>query len=320
MKYSLLTILLFLCVAVTAQQIPRQKVILEVGTATWCSACPAIVNVVNRHINDEAQIAVIEYHLDDDYANSASVIRDEYYAFQWFPCTYYDGEHFGYDNWATYSFHKEKYEEKLATPSSFRLDITGDINETSIWGSIIVQKVAEYIEGDLTIHIVLTEENIEEEWMNQTELDFVERTMFPDGHGTAITFSGQPTLEIPFEMSFDPGWDQQNCKIVFFLQDNTTKEILQGEQIDLLDLPLQTGISNSSVISDIEIFPNPFTESIKISGEGVEEIVITDVTGKVVFSPVATRQNINASEWTPGIYFVTTIKKGQRKTSMVLKK
>jgi len=320
MRRLLLFLLVLFSLTSFSQQVSRQKVIVEVGTGTWCGACPYVVEIIEDLLAEGAQIGIVEYHINDAYENAESLIRKAYYDFPWYPTTYYDSDHIGYDDWATYSVHKAYYDSRWGTPSSFSLAISGDIDGLNVSGNILTNKVSDYINEELTLHVVLTESNIEEYWQGLSELDYVERSMFPNGNGTTINFSGSAALSIPFTFTMDPSWNQENCKLVFFLQDNTTKEILQGEQIDLLDLSLQTGISNSSVISDIEIFPNPFTESIKISGEGVEEIVISDVTGKVVFSSDATHQNINASEWAPGMYFVTTIKKGQRKTSMVLKK
>jgi len=320
MKNLLTVLFAFLALSAFSQQVSRQKVIVEVGTGTWCGACPYVVEIIEDLLAEGAQIGIVEYHINDDYENAGSLIRKSYYDFPWYPTTYYDSEHIGYDDWATYSVHKEYYDNRWATPSSFSLAISGDIDGLNVSGNILTTKVSDYINEELTLHVVLTESNIEEYWQGLSELDYVERSMFPDGNGTTINFSGSAALSIPFTFTMDPDWNLENCRLVFFLQDNTTQEILQGEQIDLQDLPLQSGISNASSIPEVTVFPNPFTESIKISGEGVEEIVITDVTGKVVYSSDATQQDINTSEWAPGMYLVTTLNKNLRSTLKIVKK
>ncbi len=228
-------------------------------------------------------------------------------------------EHIGYDDWATYTVHKEYYENRLATLSSFTVAISGDIEGTTVTGSVLANKVSSYLTDELTLHVVLTESNIEENWQGLSELDFVERKMFPDGNGTTVNFS-TTSVSVDFTFEMDPSWNQENCKLVFFLQDNTTKEIVQGDQIDLMDLPLQTGIAKNPVKSEVEIFPNPFTEAITISADGVNEVIITDITGRIVFSSEQILQTINTSDWAQGMYFVTTIIGEERNTFKVLKK
>jgi len=81
MKKIIIFLFLVSGVLVYSQQVDRQTVVVEVGTGTWCSACPAVVEIIHNLIDDGANIAVVEYHISDSYQNAGSSLRETYYSF-----------------------------------------------------------------------------------------------------------------------------------------------------------------------------------------------------------------------------------------------
>ncbi|MBU2651614.1 MAG: hypothetical protein KKA81_11815, partial [Bacteroidetes bacterium] len=75
----LLSILVLLYSGTTAQQVERDMVIVEIGTGTWCQYCPGAAMGADELIANGHDVAIIEYHGGDDYENTASVSRLNYY-------------------------------------------------------------------------------------------------------------------------------------------------------------------------------------------------------------------------------------------------
>jgi len=302
--------------------IPRQKVIVEVGTGTWCGSCPAVVHIIDTFIEEGLNIAVIEYHNGDTYTNSDGVIRENYYSFPWFPTTYYDSNHIGYNDWATESVHRAYYEERQDSLASFGVNILGEVNSLTVSGTMFAEKIADYTGQNLVMHLVLTETNIPENWQGETVLDYVERKMFPDGNGTSIDFTDNDLQTIDFSFDIDAFWAKDNCELVYFIQDNDTKEILQGNSILLNDLSLNVNVSSIEETNSY-IYPNPSRDFINIKTQDmntITDIEILDLMGKVVFVQESNSLNINITELPKGIYLVSYLNNGVKRTEKIAKK
>ncbi len=320
----LFTVLLLLSTVLIFAQVPvqRQTVLVEVGTGTWCSACPAVVNIIDDLLEDGANIAVIEYHNGDAYTNADGAIREDYYSFPWFPTTYYDSNHIGYNDWATYSVHLAFYEERRDSLASFGVNIIGELNDLTISGTMYAERIVNYIGNNLVMHLVLTESDIPENWQGETELDFVERKMFPDGHGTALDFSSGAIQGIDFSFDMEPSWNPDNCQLVYFIQNNDTKEILQGNKILLNDLSFNVATSHIEH-SETYIFPNPVQDVIKIhadNNQSLRNIEVIDLMGKIVIEQAEYQYGIEIDRLPKGIYLVSYMVYGERKTERIVKR
>jgi len=238
MKRILTLIFVFSAITLYSQEVPRQKVVIEVGTDIGCPSCPAVVHIIDYFIAVGANISVIGYHNNDTLQNPASVIRINYYGIPWTPTTYYDGRHIEYDDWATSSVHVAYYNQSISERTSFSLSAKGEVGSDSVSGTVTINKVANFSGTNLKLHIVLTESKIQEIWEGETEVNFVERAMFPDGNGTTIDFTNGSSQEIAFSIPMNSEWIPENCELVFFLQDNDTKKIAQGNSVMLNDLKL----------------------------------------------------------------------------------
>ncbi|MCK5775589.1 MAG: T9SS type A sorting domain-containing protein [Bacteroidales bacterium] len=322
---KIFTLLLLLSVFIIYAQepIPRQKVIVEVGTGTWCGACPAVVHIIDTFIEEGLNIAVIEYHNGDAYTNADGSIRENYYSFPWFPTTYYDSNHIGYDDWNLESVHRAYYEERQDSLASFGVNIVGEVDDLTVSGTMYAEKVAEYAGQNLVMHLVITETDIPENWAGETELDFVERKMFPDGHGTALSFADNSLQSIDFSFDIDAFWVKDNCELIYFIQDNDTKEILQGNSILLNDLSLNVGISSVEETNSY-IYPNPVQDLMMIHTTAgitsITNIEVMDLMGKVVFKQETNLSEINIEELPRGIYLVSYLNNGVKKTEKIAKK
>ncbi len=321
MKKLITFLILFGSFSLFAQEVERQKVIVEVGTGTWCPSCPAVVDILHDFLDQGLEIAIVEYHNNDPFTNPASIIRENYYNFPWFPTTYYDSNHIGYNDWATQSVHYQYYLDRMNTPSSFTAAIEANVDGDVLSGTVTLDKVAAYDGQNLVLHVVVTESDIPFNWQGQTEVDHAERAMFPDGHGTAIDFSTEDHLEIDFNFNLDPTWVKENCEITFFIQDNDTKEILQGDYIDVEEVILSNG-GDLTQQSPAYFYSTPSSGKLQLYASdinAIKDIKMYDMLGNTIFSQKSFTQDISISNVSNGVYIVSFYENDIRRTSKIIK-
>lgn len=237
--YLLLLVFLSISLYSTSQQVPRNQVVIEVATGTWCQYCPGAAMGVEELIANGYNVAVIEYHGGDDYATPASDYRNNYYNATGFPTAHFDGllpVVGGSQTQSMYSSYLPKVNQRNNVLSSFTLSLTGSVTARNYTINVTANKVAITPNPSLKLHLVLTESNIEEAWQGMTELNFVERLMVPDQLGTQLNFASQSTISTDLSFNVPDEWEVTNCELVAFLQDNNTKEILQAVKVPLTDI------------------------------------------------------------------------------------
>lgn len=82
-----------------------------------------------------------------------------------------------------------------------------------------------------------------------------------------------------------------------------TKTIYSGSFSNQVDNDGLVGISNSPYDIDIAIFPNPSTGQFQVKCEGIKNIVITDIVGKVILT--TNQYTFDLSSYGAGTYFAT---------------
>lgn len=236
--YLFLTAIFFLAAAATqAQQVERENVLLEIVTGTWCPYCPGAAMGADDMIENGHDVAVIEYHGGDSYENTYSSSRISYYGVSSYPTAIFDGVitvSGGSSTQSMYPTYLQKYNQRKPINSSFTLDVTGEMYGMNNYKATVdVEKVAGYSGTNLRLHLALTESNIQQSWQGQDHLNFVLRLMVPDQYGTSLDFSGGDTQTVELEFSLDQSWVRENMEVVAFVQDNSTKEVLQATKLDL---------------------------------------------------------------------------------------
>ena len=229
-SFRVLFVLVF-CVPICSQQVERDMVVLEIGTGTWCTYCPGAAMGADDLIENGHDVAVIEYHDGDDYANSYSDSRIDYYDITSFPTAIFDGvESYvgGSHSNSMYSTYLPIYELRKSIPSSFVITLNIDDTGQGFFAAITVEKVAETSSENIVLHFVATESEIPENWQGQTELNFVERLMSPDENGAPLDFTDSNTQNVLLSFVLEDAWVWQHIEFVAFIQDLDTKEILQG--------------------------------------------------------------------------------------------
>lgn len=248
MKKTLLILglILLIGVSIKAQPVQRNIVILEVGTGTWCQYCPGAAKGAHQLLTEGKNVAVIENHNGDIFANNYSNARNSFYGISGYPTAIFDGttQEVGgaaCPNGNMYSTYIGKYNTAIAVPSPVSICISGSNVGNNYTLNVSVTKHSALTGNDLRLHVVVTETHIAQSWQGcMTECNDVTRLMVPDQNGTSMSFNSSTSQVFTLNFTKDPTWVLANCEVVAFLQDNSTKEIFNASKEELDALPGST--------------------------------------------------------------------------------
>jgi hypothetical protein len=286
-----------------AQQIEREMVIVEIGTGTWCQYCPGAAMGADDLIANGHDCAIVEYHNNDPFANTYSNARNTYYGITGYPTAKFDGILTvvgGNHTQSMYPSYLPKYNQRKAIPSSFKLQIFGDHVGLDYNITLIAEKVATTTSTSITLHFVVTESHIAYSWQGMSEVNFVERSMVPNQNGTTVDFSSNPVQMVNLTFSLSASWNANEIEFVSFLQDLTTKEVLQGTKVgpDTL-LPNQ---NYNAGVSELNRFAH-----MNCSGKVAPRVTITNFASQALttldINYRVNQETLNTYAWTGNLTY-----------------
>jgi hypothetical protein len=230
------------------------------------------------------QVAVIDYHTGDDYQNTASVSRLSYYGLTGTPTAWFDGGSSvvgGNHTVSMYPQYLPKYNQRINVLSSFTIDIQGTNSGMIDYElNITINKVASTTATNMVMHVVVTENDIQESWQGMTELNHVERLMVPNQNGTTLDFSGGDILEFTKNFSMNPDWVIDNCEVIVFIQNLANKEVLQASLKPLSDF-VTTNTNDAAILNAVApqtVCMENFAPKIKIGNFGLDNLTSVDIS------------------------------------------
>lgn len=298
----------------------QRKTLLEVFTASTCPPCtPGNIQMdsVVLPTLDADKYTVIKYQQNfpgagDPYSTATSVNRRGFYGVNSIPRMEIDGE---WDVNAN-SFTKPVFDSYNAEPSFVEIKI-----KNARYAGPIVRVEADItpfanLSGNLRYHVVVIEKyttgNVGTN--GETHFNNVMMDMIPAETGNALSslMSGSTTnVNLLSDMSSSNVEEFMDLKAVVFVQDMTTRKILQSEWMDISPSP--TSINENEVSATLNLFPNPsngFVNLEYISGnQGNIIISVVNTLGATVYTTNAVsngslNKSIDLSQLTKGIYFV----------------
>ena len=211
----------------TAYITPRDYVVAETATGTWCVWCPGVALAMDEFEANGENLAIIEYHGGDAYETPFSSGRIAYYGITGYPTAIFDGVNVssgGDQSVSIYPTLYPLYAERAAKKTAMTLAIAGANREDY---SLTINAIMEgqMPEADYTLQVAINESHIEESWFGLDELNFVNRVMVPSHNGTSLDFvDGVATVVVDF--FDDASWNVDNCEVVIFVQNDDTKEMV----------------------------------------------------------------------------------------------
>jgi len=222
----------------SAQQIQRDNVLVEIATGTWCPYCPGAAMGADELIANGHDVAIIEHHGGDSYEYPGSSTRINYYSMGSFPSAVFDGGLKYVGGSATNSLYPQylsRYNQKIDIPTSFSIEMEGTFTGMIDFDiDVTIEKVATYAD-DVRLFLVVTESEIEESWQGMDHLNFLNRLTVTPNSGMTLDFSGGNTVTENFTFSLDPSWVAEHCELVVFVQNYSTKEVQNAIKRNLLE-------------------------------------------------------------------------------------
>ena len=309
---------------------PR-KILNEVFTSSTCAPCKAGNANYVTVTTGKTQHSTIKYQVNwpstgDPYCTQEVRDRVSYYAINSVPRMEVDG---GWDGNAA-SFTSALYDQFSAKPSF--LEITGSVNLTwknNVTANINLNPLVDFTSSNLKLFAVITEGTTywNKKTNGETQFEDVMKKMMPSSSGMAISamtkntaidkslsFAFQGNYRLPLdgqaanhinhatENSVET-WD--DLAVVVFVQDATTKEVLQSETFPIALTSVE------SVEQGINLYPNPANDLFNINVNSLASVkanvIVTNAQGQVVYngSLVNGKAQINVANLSEGMYVVS---------------
>lgn len=240
-------------------------------------------------------VAVMEHHVSSSatgFSNTYSQARVLYYGISGIPNSFFDGitSVLG-GSTGTYNSFLSKYNQRIAVPSNFTVAMNG-MNEGLDYTVLINMEMVEpYTGTNLVAHLSLTQSGV---MYGSTPFNYVTRRLWPSASGTAVDFSGDPNQTVMLQFTMDAGWNLDNCEFIAWIQDNSTKEILQAEKVAVNDLmPM---FYDNATCFDLSMVPvtncaGEVSPRVSITNEGASNLTTLEI------NYVINDEGINTFNW-----------------------
>ncbi|MDD4100413.1 MAG: T9SS type A sorting domain-containing protein [Candidatus Cloacimonetes bacterium] len=244
-------ILLLLATLTFLSAVPRELVVVEIATGTWCGYCPGAAMGAHDLLNNGHAVAIVKNHNGDSFANTYSNARNNYYGVTGFPTAYFDGLNPTSGGSATasmYSNYLPKVNARLSVPSKYTISASGMMSGNEITVLVTVAKPEADTNTNVVLHSSLTQSNIPFNWGNQSTVDNVNRIMSPSQTGTPINLGTGESTTVNLTFTLNTAWNfnVNDLELVLWLQNTQTKETLQGKKYSV---PTLTGAFPASMES-----------------------------------------------------------------------
>lgn len=206
----------------------------------------------------------------------------------------------------------------MAKPAYFALTASHSIVGNAITVNV---NTTPYLTGNYKLHVAVVEKITTGNVATNGETQFknVLMKMLPDANGTSLSCTaGTPIftqLQIDLTNTFIE--DYTDLAIVAFVQNTVTKEIMQTTYA-------VNGLATEefTTASKVKIYPNPSEGIVRITTETPVDVIISDISGKVVFTmnQVTSETNLNLSQLQRGVYFAKLSGNSIEQTEKILLK
>ncbi len=251
----------------SSKDMGRDKVLLELYTATWCPNTPRAHKSIAKLMEERDDIVLVGNHIDDGMSCDAS---DAYSIFTQYTPTIF------YNRYASYGGTSLRYidvDKAKATPSLAKLSIEAEYAEGSREAHITVKGVKndefDAVEEYANLTVLLTEDNVvapqNDRESGKYIYDYVHngvlRTNVSDIWGDPIVWNGD-TFEKNYTVKLNEDWVKDNMRVVAFLakpfngSNYDEIELVNCNDYALKNAPVISGITLVQQTPDIMLFDN----------------------------------------------------------------
>jgi thiol-disulfide isomerase/thioredoxin len=301
----------------------EKKVLVEIFTNSHCGLCPSAHTALDNYLGtaNANKIEFVYYHMVFPYSNdqlnnhnpSDADAKNSFYGpFGGTPVAFFDGKAPG----ASYGGWKSKLDVLVQEESGFNISLSGTKSDNDFTVLANIEQTENAAFSDLTINYVVVEDVYYKGGNNISDHKNVMRKIVnPQGDSFIINYNESKNLETT--INNNSVWDLNQVKVVVFIQNKSTKEILQSQSISYSEFGV-TSIENEKVLANSfrleQNYPNPFNPTTTISytlpSNQYVTLSIFDVLGNEVdllFDGTKPAGNHNitfdASNFSNGVYY-----------------
>ena len=271
--------------------------------------------------NNQDNMAFISYQVNwpgagDPYYTAEVGTRVAYYGVSGAPTLYVDAKDGTNFNTAQL---QTGLNNALQVPAYFALSATKELVGDQMTVNVTTTP---YLTGTYKLHVAVVEKittgNIATN--GETSFKHVMMKMLPDANGTTVSFTHdvEATNNLQATLTGLNIEEMTDLDVVVFIQNNANKDIMQSTYAtDAL------ATNEFGTAAQIKMWPNPSTGIVRIATENPVNVVITDISGKVVFSmnEVNNDTQMNLSSLQKGIYLAKmTTSEGVEQTQKIVLK
>ena len=221
------------------------------------------------------------------------------------------------------------YESEYAFKTAFGITIGDGTRVGNDYNlSVIVDRYGEtpFANSNLVLHLALTQSHMMVNWQGQTHLEYVSRVMAPDASGSPISLQTASQVTVPLSFTINPAWGGDlvtDYELVAWVQDLTTKEVVDAEKINLQSILV--GINeHGNDPGDMKIYPNPVRNTVTIEtkqsgGEGI--LSIFNVSGQELLKQqvVSAKTQLDLGGFARGVYTIRILKNDKVEVRKIVK-
>lgn len=326
-------------IAVATQSVTRTAV-LEQFTSSTCGPCaslntsfaPMLSGLGVNHAG--TNYAAVKYHMNwpqpgnDPSYNPDGNTRRGYYGVSGIPDLYLNGGKMVGTSAAV-------MQAGQAKPAFMSLSAQANVNGNQVSVNTTVTPYAD-IPNLHKLHVAVTEDSYAypASTTSQDEFHYVMRKMLPNAQGTNLSTlaAGQSqsnsasytfTVGGPAQGNYNLWTNMQNLTVVAFVQNQSTKEIMQGAIASLT-----VGLDELDGDIRFGLYPNPVSDVLTMDFDmpatGTARFEVYDQMGKLVHTqsmsaaPGAARSTMDLQQLGNGLYHVTLVAGDARSTRKVL--
>jgi len=137
-----------------------------------------------------------------------------------------------------YPAYRAYFDQHKTIPSPLDIRLTCTYDSATNQGQLGIKlknTMSSGVSGQL--QVALCENHICHVWGDLDSLHHVERNMLPDALGEAVTVPANDSITRTRDFLIDAAWVARNCEFVVFVQNNSTRAILQGARIGVYQEP-----------------------------------------------------------------------------------
>jgi Secretion system C-terminal sorting domain/Outer membrane protein Omp28 len=310
-------------ITVASQAVTRFPLFEKFSSAT-CPPCATFNGTYftpfyNSGTNKD-NFALIDYQVNwpgtgDPYYTAEVGTRVQYYGINAAPTLLIDSK-------PSTDFNQAQLQTNLnnstTRPAYFTLNATKNLVGSDITINVTTTP---YLSGAFKMYCAVVEKVTTGNIATNGETSFkdVMMKMLPDASGTSINFVDGVPVTTTLQANLDGLFVEEmtDLEVIVFIQNTADKSIMQTKiAVDALLA------NNEFVNKKLKLYPNPSTGILKISTDKPVDIIITDITGKTVFTAkqVTSDNQVNVSSLQKGIYIAKILNDGKEQNQKIILK